>query len=97
MKRFQCRLIASGSSLGRSFCTETVQSTKEKVAAKPAVRYTILYKKLSALPVTGRTVEEILNEYKMEGKFIPKKDLSHCIRGLRGYGRIDHALEVFFL
>ncbi|KAI9180653.1 hypothetical protein LWI28_006944 [Acer negundo] len=90
MKHNQCRLMTSGLSLVRRLCTVTVDSVTEKLTGNNDR----LYKKLSALGITGRSVEQTLNEYKLEGKVIRKVELGHSIRGLRRYGRFNHALEV---
>ncbi|KAL5795742.1 hypothetical protein ACOSQ2_000562 [Xanthoceras sorbifolium] len=92
MKHNQSRLMmASGPNLVRRLCTATAGFVTDNVTAGKNDR---LFKRLSAMPITGRSVEQTLNDYRMEGKVIAKKELGHSIRALRKYGRFKHAFEV---
>ncbi|OIW13001.1 hypothetical protein TanjilG_15450 [Lupinus angustifolius] len=53
-----------------------------------------LYRKLSALEMTGGTVSQTLNQYVLEGTAIQKDELERCVRQLRKYHKFQHALEI---
>lgn len=78
------RLFSGGGKLLRRLCTEA-----ERTEKRPN-----LYRRLSELEMTGRSVSQTLNQYIMEGKALRKGEMESCVKELRKYRRYQHALEV---
>ncbi|CAH2047206.1 unnamed protein product [Thlaspi arvense] len=93
-------LIASGSRLGKRFCTTVFAPAADGVEASvsaptAASRKRMIYQKLSKLPVTGGTVAQTLNQFVMEGITVRKEELFRCAKDLRKFRRHQHSLEIF--
>ncbi|XP_028775561.1 pentatricopeptide repeat-containing protein At1g02370, mitochondrial [Neltuma alba] len=86
------RLIAGGERLLRQMCTAATKLAEPE--AERSAKKVSLYRKLSALDMTGRTVSQTLNQCIMEGKVLRKDELQRCVKELRKYRKYRHALEI---
>ncbi|KAK4271530.1 hypothetical protein QN277_020214 [Acacia crassicarpa] len=86
------RLISCGRRLLRQMCTEATKLAEPE--AKHSSNEVSLYRKLSSLGLTGRTVSQTLNQCIMEGKVLKKDELQRCIKELRKYRKFKDALEI---
>lgn len=86
------RLISGGGWLLRQMCTAATKPAESE--AKHSAFGATLYRKLSSLDMTGRTVSQTLNQFIMEGRVLRKDQLQTCVKELRKYRKFQHALEI---
>ncbi|KAF9619836.1 hypothetical protein IFM89_009587 [Coptis chinensis] len=85
----RCVMNVSGAARGRRMCTLAIQETKARNETNLP-----LYRRLSALGITGESVSKTMNEYVREGKTVRKNEIESCVKQLRKFKRYHHALEL---
>ncbi|XP_028789714.1 pentatricopeptide repeat-containing protein At1g02370, mitochondrial-like [Neltuma alba] len=86
------RLISGGGRMLRQLCTAATRLGQPE--AKRSANDVRLYRKLSAVNMTGRTVSQTLDQYILEGHVLRKDELQRCVRELRKYRHYRNALEI---
>ncbi|KAI9120550.1 hypothetical protein K1719_007583 [Acacia pycnantha] len=86
------RLISGGGRLLRQMCTAATKPAGSE--AKHSPKEVILFRKLSALDPTGRTISQTLDQCIMEGEVLRKVELRRCVKELRKYRKFWSAVEI---